>query len=192
MTTRTPTWKHVYPDPIYKWPWEDLRAPATSINPPGADSDADIDPADGTLLFASNVTETIAVLLQMPHGWREGSAIRPHLHWSKTTDAAGDVVWQIKYRVFNAGDVPPDFSDFVSATSRSEEPGSTQKHVIEIFPEIDMTGKSVSCMLSVVLQRDHDAAADDYEADARVWEFDVHYQIDSLGSIQEYTKETVS
>ena len=50
----------------------------------------------------------------------------------------------------------------------------------------------MSCICSFVIQRDHDAAADDYAADAKMWEFDLHYQLDSLGSIEEYLKEASS
>ena len=188
MAAKYPRIRHVVPDTDTAWPWEDLRSPASGIRV-GAVAPADLD-SDGGLLFASNATETASTILQMPHGWLEESDVRPHVHWSKTSDAAGDVEWQIRYRVFNEGAVAPTWSSWISATGRSSEPGSTQIQVIETFPEIDMDGKNVSCMVSIQIQRDHDATDDNYGADAKLWEFDLHYQIDAMGSLAEYTKES--
>jgi hypothetical protein len=182
----------VYPNETYKFPWDDLRAPASSINPAGQTAGADIDSTDSTLLFASNATETAAVILQMPHAWREGSTISPHIHASKTTDAAGEIAWQIRYRVIGIGEVPPDWSDWQDWEVRSEDPGATQTHVLYAFPDITMTGQTLSTIISVQIQRDHDNAADTYEADARLWEFDIHYRSDGLGSIEEFSKVEVS
>lgn len=192
MAPRTATWKHIYPDVDYQWPWEDLRSPASAINPAGQAAGADIDETDSSLLFASNATETCAIITQMPHGWREGSEIHPHIHWCKTTDAAGGVCWQIRYRVIGIGDTPPDWSDWQDREDRTETVGANQNHILDEFPAIDMTGQTVSCVISVQIQRDHDATEDTYEADAKLWEFDFHYQVDSLGSIEEYTKEPTS
>jgi len=178
VTTRTP-------DDVR---WTDLRAPASSINPAGQAAGADIDATDSSLLFASNATETAAVILQMPHEWKEGSEIRPHIHWSKTSDAAGGVEWEYRYRVFNVGDVVPAWSDWLAADSQSSDPGATQAMVIDGFPDIDMTGFTLSAMISVAIRRNVDATDDTYAADAKLWEFDIHYQIDSRGSAEEFVK----
>jgi hypothetical protein len=177
VTTRTP-------DDVR---WDDLRAPATAINPPGAVSDPDID-EDGTLLFDDGGVEQVAIIFQMPHAWKEGSAISPHLHWSKTTDAAGDVEWEYRYRVIGIGEVPPAWSTWTAADSRSAEPGATQAHTLDAFPDIDMTGQTLSSIVSFQIRRNPAAADDNYAADARLWEFDVHYQIDSRGSAEEFVK----
>lgn len=159
--------------------WDDLRAPATGINLPGALASPSAG-LDGSLLF-SNVTENnIAVLMQLPHSWKEGSEVRPHVHWSKTTDGAGDVVWEIRYRVIPIHGLPPAWTAWTAATSRSQDPGSTQKHVLDAFPAIDLTGAALSAMLSFQIRRNPAAVA--------LWEFDLHYLVDSLGSRQEYVK----
>lgn len=67
--------------------WDDLRFPVTAVNPPGNVSDPDIDPTTGLLLFAHNATNLVYIVAQMPHEWHEGSGIRPHIHWMKTTTA---------------------------------------------------------------------------------------------------------
>ena len=176
VTTTTPTYVR----------WDDLRSPATALNlqgptgPPTADT-------DGSLLFAHNSTNQVAIIQQMPHAWLEGSEIRPHVHWSKTTDAAGGVVWEMRYRLVGFGDVASDWSDWIAGTLAGAA-DSTQKHRVTGFGPIDMEGETLSCILSFQVRRNHAAEADDYGANVRMWEFDTHYQIDSRGSAQEFVK----
>ena len=85
--------------------WDDLRFPATAINPPGQASDPDVEASSGLLLFDSNGTELIYAFVQMPHAWKEGSSISPHVHWQKTTSAAGDVLWRMRYKMAPIGEV---------------------------------------------------------------------------------------
>ena len=164
--------------------WDDLRAPASSINPVGSLTPPSIDSSDGSLLFSTN--DTVAIWFQLPHGWREGTELRPHLHWVKTTTGAGLPNWQMKYKFANAGEVLPAFSSLVSSTVGVSDSNTINKHALSYFPAIDATGKLISSMLCVVLQRT--SAGDTYGADAKLLEFDIHYQVDSTGSRQEYIK----
>ena len=132
--------------------WDDLRFPAVAINPPGAASDPDVDPTDGTLLFAAGSTEVVFFAVQLPHCWKMGSAISPHVHWVKTTSAAGTVKWTLSYRWADLGETLSAWSDADAA-------------------KIARVGGD-----------------DTYGADAKLLEFDIHYQIDSRGSDTEYVK----
>ena len=164
--------------------WDDLRAPATAIPLQGQQGDPDRD-TDGTLLFSSSAVEQIAVLFQIPHSWI-GTGVRFHAHWDKSTDAGGDVVWEERHRIVNVNSIPGAWSDWAEASGRSQTIGADQTVLVDGFTEYDMTGKKVSCMVSVQLRRNVDAAGDTYAADARLWEADIHYQRFGLGSEQEY------
>ena len=56
--------------------WDDLRFPAQGINPAGAASPPTVDDTTfpGTLLFATNATNVIAGVAQLPHAWKRGTA----------------------------------------------------------------------------------------------------------------------
>ena len=173
--------------------WEDLRFPAQAVDLGGLSDPPDIQADTGLFLFDPTVVETIAILAQMPHGWKEGSAIRPHIHWAKTSDASGDVVWSLIYKWFNAGEVAPAYSAVQTATTQANlDPGSTQSHVISVFPEIDATGKDISSLFLCVIGRLATDGGDDYAADALYYEFDIHYQVDSFGSAAEFVKQDVA
>jgi hypothetical protein len=81
------------------WPalnvWDDLRFPAQAINPAGAAEAPTVDQDEakfpGTLLFAGNKDASISGIAQCPHAWSRGTALRPHIHWSKPVGSASAV-----------------------------------------------------------------------------------------------------
>jgi len=173
----------------YHSSWDDLRFPVTAINPPGAVSDPTFDTTNGTLLFGATGTDVIYVIAQMPHSWKEGTAVVPHVHWYKTTSAAGNVLWRLEYKKFPIGAVgDADFTAIDQATPAISDGNVALTHALTSFGEIDMTGLTLSDMLLMKVSRIGDNAADTYGADAALMEFDIHYQIDGLGSQQEFTK----
>lgn len=167
--------------------WEDLRVPATGISVGGFISAPTKQTNTGFLLFNDAALNAVGILIQMPHAWKVGSAIRPHVHWAKTTDAPGDVTWTMNYSWWGLGEVQPAGSAAADAVPIND-PLSTQKQVISNFPEIDGTGKDISYLIFVNLLRNGVDASDTYAGPAVLYEFDIHYQIDSFGSNEEFTK----
>ena len=166
--------------------WDDLRFPATAINPPGQVSDPDIDVTDGTLLFDPAATEIIMGVAQMPHPWLEGSSLEAHIHWSPTDGAAGDVLWRFDYQWANIGDAFPGSwtsSDTVAATTETDD-----DHLYTDLEEMAGVGKTFSSMIKWRLSRIGGDVLDTYAADAKLLELDFHYRIDSVGSGKELAK----
>jgi len=171
--------------------WDDLQFPAAAINPPGLGSDPGYDTTNGGYLFDANSTELLFFQAQMPHGWREGSSIRPHVHWQKTTSAAGNVYWQLDYKKTPIGSVMDGaFTTLFNTSTVDGTPDNdtANEHLITALGDIDMTGNELSDMLVMKLSRIGGNGADTYGADARLLEFDIHYEIDGFGSGREFIK----
>jgi hypothetical protein len=166
--------------------WEDLRFPATGINPPGAASDPVRDTSDGRLVFSASATNIIAVQVQMPHAWLPGSSLHPHVHWSPATANSGNVLFQISYKIANVNEAFP--ADFTTAVVIGAAGGAADKHQLSSFPSIPMTGKTLSCMLLMLIARIGGDDQDTYASTIKLNEFDIHYEIDTLGSAEELTK----
>ena len=166
--------------------WDDLRAPATGINPAGSAASATVDTEDGSLLFANGQVQTVAITFQMPHTWKVGTDVSFHIHWCKTTAAAGTVKWQAKYKWTNIGDVIPPFSAFSDGTEAIPNSDIANKHAIFEFTDYFGVGKTISSQITIVLQRN--TTGDTYGATVKLLEADIHYQVDSFGSGQEYVK----
>lgn len=166
--------------------WEDLRAPATGINPPGQEADPDWDLSNIGWLFDASGIEVLHIIMQMPHSWKQGSNIRPHIHWQPTTTNTGGVYWRMKYKWTNVGDT--DAGSWTTIYVVDPGDGTAYKHQIAAFEEIVGTGKTISSILSIEISRQGGEGTDTYTADALFKEFDIHYEVDSNGSDEEYVK----
>ena len=169
--------------------WDDLRFPAAAVNPPGLASDPDFDTVNGGYLFGSAATELLFLAAQMPHAWKEGTSLHPHVHWQKTTSAGGEVLWRLEYKKAPIGEVmDAAFTalDVTSTVSRTPDTDTANLHLISEFSDIAMVGGGLSDMLLIKLSRIGGDGSDTYGADARLLEFDIHFEINSFGSADEF------
>jgi len=167
--------------------FDDLRFPATAINPPGSASDPDFDTIRGGWLFADGSTELLFILGQLPHNYNEGSTLHPHIHWVQ--ENSGDVLWQLDFKWFNNGaEYPADFTT-LQTVKKVFNYSSGSLSQISAFQPITGEGMGISSMFAMKLSRIGGDAADTYTGDALMMEFDFHYEIDGHGSEREYLKE---
>jgi hypothetical protein len=165
--------------------WDDLRGPANGINPTGSPSAATPNTADGSLTFAKG---NVAIAwFQMPHNWKLGSNIVIHIHWSKSTTNAGVCNWQMKYKWGGIGEVMPAFSELAKGTEVIPNSNTVDKHALMSWPEVSGNGKTLSSMICVYIARINDGD-DTFTGAGNLYEIDIHYQIDSMGSRQELIK----
>jgi len=145
--------------------------------------------------FDATTPEEVFFSVQIPHNYMLGSDLDAHVHWVPTADGtSGQVVsWGLEYTIANIGDV---FGNTSIAYGNTHIPAddvlAQDKHYLTEVTTIDGSGiDSVSTMLMCRLFRDAGGAGktDDYASDAALLEFDLHYQIDSLGSRSEYSKD---
>lgn len=169
----------------FKLSWDDLRAPATTISIFGFGTDPDFNSTKIGYDFDPATTETLYIIFQMPHTWKEGTGIRPHLHWLPSNTNTGNVLWRIEYKWTNVGDT--ESGSFTTLDSLDAADGVAEKHQVASFAEIDGSGKTLSSVLSIQLSRIGGDASDTYNADALLKEFDIHYQIDRIGSDNEFS-----
>ena len=178
---------------IFEPVWDDLRFPAQGINPPGAVSDPAVEAETGLLLFSASQTNVVAGVAQMPHSWREGSVIVPHVHWQKTVAGAGDVLWRFEYdNIVDPGEISDllyaNVLDVTTPVPGTPDDNAARRNLISSFGEVDTTGKRISCCILWKLSRIGGDGADTYAELARLVEFDIHYQLDGGGSWQQFIK----
>lgn len=169
--------------------WEDLRMPASGINPPGAASDPTRDTTTGLLVFSGSADNVIAGVAQMPHGWRPGTIVRPHLHLRfPTADAGKNTRWKFEYDVASpSGDFTNNDGVFTTlATITVANPNNVKKHVLGAFGDLSMTGmKESSCVVWKISRLANTDAADDDTNACVLLEFDIHYQDEKAGTVPE-------
>ena len=168
-------------DAAYGLRWDDLRFPASTIRVGG--SGTATEDTDGTLVFVGNLDKIIQGVAQMPHSWKQGTPIRPHLHLQAKTSSAGvSSSWKLTWDIANVnGNFGVTTGDETVAFNNPED---TTKHCIKGFSEIAMTGFKWSCVIKWTLERL--GSSDSDNTSVNLIEFDIHYQSDARGSVPEY------
>lgn len=173
--------------------YDDMRVPATNFQVGASAPDlAAFGPSGNLLAYAfagtGAIVEQAFFNLQMSHKYKLGTNLIAHIHWAPTTADAGNVVWQLEY--FWADELGT-YGAPTTITITDASDGTPWKHQIADFPVIAASagkGDSISSILVCRLFRDPAHASDTYEQDASVLEFDLHYQVDTIGSRGEHSK----
>jgi hypothetical protein len=138
--------------------------------------------------FAPDQSNEMHFSLQLPHTYKEGTNIFPHVHWCKTTSNEGNVKWGIEYTIKNYNDVFGGTSILEATTISVGDDNTPYEHLITNLGEITGTGLKISAMLMGRVYRLGTDTEDTYPDDAALLEIDIHYQLDAAGSTQIYTK----
>lgn len=178
--------------------WNDLLVnPATARNNGNTSPDWStfLTPNLNTWFFANSADQEVCFSVQLPHDYKEGSTIYPHIHWSSTTAAGTSrVMWKLDYQWVNLGD---QFTASTSTTLSGYEVvgGSSEslvayEHAITNLGEngISGTGKKISSILMCRLYRAGSDGSDTFTGAAALLSIDFHYEIDSFGSNLPFTK----
>jgi hypothetical protein len=151
--------------------------------------------AEGTLDYKDSATTAdYAVMnVQINHDWKIGSIVYPHLHWFQSQ--AGVPNWLIQYRWQINGEA--------KTTSWTNYPLNTQVFtytsgtIMQISHNSGLTppeGAGLSDILQLRLIRDSNntstefAGNDPVTGNVSTVNLDVHYEINSIGSDEEYVK----
>jgi hypothetical protein len=163
--------------------WEDLRFPATVIRVGAGATHPEFDTTVPGLRFRHTHTDVAYVIAQLPHSWAEGTDLRPHVHWTKTTAAEGGVYWELAYKWASIGGVADAaWTILASAVPAVSDADLADRHALTNLGTIPAAGRKISDMLLMRIRRVHDHATDTYGAVARLLEFDIHHQVDGTGS----------
>lgn len=181
--------------------FEDLQVPVFSTSSGGSQPPSIAKVKDNgaasqgvfTYFFSASTEQELYFTVQLPHQWKEGSIIYPHVHWLTTSDCNSNKVrWGLEYTWVNLagnfgntsiiyGEDPIAVNGAVTAyeSAITELGGGTG---------IDATGKTISSFLICRIFRDATATSDNYSGSAGLLGIDFHIQKDALGSNTLYAK----
>ncbi|MBI5372983.1 MAG: hypothetical protein HZA79_13255 [Sphingobacteriales bacterium] len=191
-TSDTPLWRRLVGDGEVRW--DDLRV--VLDNGSNAAQLSYLSGSSGPQIWYfrnDQGVEAMSFNVQLPHSWKEGTTIYPHLHWVPKTSASGNVEWNFEYSWVNYDpDTPQQFPAYTTSTVVSTGPFTATTHKITALTAsnagISGTGKKISSILVCRIWRNSGNAADTYNADAGVLFVDFHIQVDGWGSRSEYVK----
>ena len=169
--------------------WDDLRFPVSNIRVPGTNP-ASWETFNGfqVLGFAAEAVneEQVFFLAQIPHGYKYGTDLEFHVHWVPETADSAVVRWGLEYEWANINGVFTGETTTIYGNETIND--NAGKHILTDLGSITNSGHTLSSMLMCRLFRNSSSETDTFDDFAYLLEADFHYQIDQIGSRQEYVK----
>lgn len=152
--------------------------------------------AEATLDFADNcvsASDYVYFNVQLNHDRKLTSAIEPHLHWLQASSNVPN--WLVQYRWQRTGEAKvTSWTDAACTTQVFTYTSGTIHQITDCTDISAPSGDGVSDIVQIRLSRDTGnvstlfAGADPLTGDASAMSFDLHVEVDALGSSTEYTK----
>lgn len=167
--------------------WDDLRFPASGGKLPASSSPTWTTWNTDFQLLGFDTGEYIFFFVQLPHRWKTGTKISPHLHIVAETAGAGagaeNMKWELTYTWANINNA---YGAGVTINGGDVDLQDTQadRHFIYEFPFIEGEGKGLSSMLVCKLERV--STSNNYSDLIFLLEFDIHILQTEDGSEEEY------
>lgn len=179
--------------------WDDSRSPASGAGPGATNPTfAQFRDSDGTGTGSVGVYaqrfddpgagtdgEDLMFDNQLSHMMMTGSLFSPHVHWSPSTAVVGNVGWGMEYSEANIGDAFPLTTIVRVAAATS---GTQYDHQLSDLGDVVKADRAFSCMFKSRIFRTDVGGIDTYASSVWLHEFDIHFEIDTMGTREEYVK----
>lgn len=146
----------------------------------------DFAPLSGLQLYAftdSGDVNEIFCRFEIPHDYKAGTDLRPHIHWSPSISTSGNVEWSLDLII---GDDDTPFLSCCGHKAVDAVVSADVYHSCEFSPFIpgSVSGHTIQpgAIMLARLYRDSGADSDTYDGDARLLSFGIHYQAYAQGS----------
>jgi len=177
--------------------WDDIRIVPSAFDFAGASDPTLITWQPGGLgttfrVWEFNVNDEVFFTIQLPHTYKLGSNLYPHIHWTPKDQGVIEngrtVAWTLDYSIADDGGV---FGSSTTVDLTDTCNGVDHRH--ERSPSGVIDGSGIADISSILIGRLYRNAGDtwiDNSAAARpvLLEFDIHYEMDSTGSHEELVK----
>lgn len=138
----------------------------------------------------NNAMHEMFCTFEIPHEYKAGTDLRPHVHWVSDTSGTGNVLWQITYSI---GDDDLAFTEATTISAVCPVKAPNLYNSCEFSPVISgvISGYRVQpgAIIAARLFRDSAASGDTYEGVAKLLTLGVHYQTDKLGTTTVFANE---
>jgi hypothetical protein len=165
--------------------WDDIMFSPTSFKG-GVTDPPTFAAITGTIYgwrFDAATGQAIHGSFEVPHSYKQYTDLEFHIHWCPTTTNTGNIVWGIEYTVADIG-VVLSAARTVSIVPLAA-PGVVNKHILTDI--VSIPGTRIGAVVSYRLFRQN-GGTDTFTGNAFLLSVGVHYQSDTLGSRQEFSK----
>ncbi len=143
-------------------------------------------------MFSEGTEQELYFTVQIPHGYKIGSTIYPHVHWTSVTGipSGTNVVWGLEYTVVAVAGAFPTTQTLTanSVISAVGTPSGTGQHLITALGSISGSGVGISTVFVCRVYRKAADAADTFGNSVGLLGIDFHIEKDTYGSRSDFTK----
>ena len=172
--------------------WDDLRVSLSTAKLPAADYPGWGQIKDngsgsvGVFGYHFGDGEYVFLTTQLPHSYKEGSTIYPHIHFMTTTDVSPTDKFGIGLE-YLWSDISDTLATTTTVVTREVETGvnTAYDHQLADIPAAGIagTGMGISSIFMCRLYR-YAATGDNYAGDIVITDFDIHFEKDTWGSTE--------
>jgi len=135
------------------------------------------------LRFNNNATDEVHGSFELRHGYKEGTDLEVHIHWSPDSTDNNLTTWGLEYTVAIVGSV---FPATTTVTYNASSGGVADAHLLTTICTISGTSLNISSVIHFRLFRN--GSTDAFTGNAFLHRIGVHYQVDTIGSTQQTAK----
>jgi hypothetical protein len=174
-------------------PWRDETNDALTLKTLGAGVSANTVQGTVDFVHAADTSDYAILNIQLNHDRDLTSVISPHIHWLQAENASPN--WVVMYRWQKQGGTKEEaWTPLKAGTLITTYSTGTIHQISECADITPPVGTAISDILQFRIVRDHSnrkgvwTGDDAYTATVALLAFDVHLQINSLGSTSEFIK----
>lgn len=170
--------------------WKDITGSIGSWSLDGAAGKADYDTTERLIVLEpsgslSTEADVVYAIFQLQHDMKAETPLKLHLHWRQPN---ATITFQWKYRIINNGEISAAVwtaGGTVPATGDANAFEWTEGAIDQItkLGEIATTDVGLSSIIQIKLARTDATAGNVY-----IYDIDMHYEADAIGSSTEYAK----
>jgi hypothetical protein len=141
------------------------------------------------LLFSPNTMNQVWVDFHIDHDYALGTVLYPHVHWLPMTTGTGTVRWGIEYSVAKGHQQGASSIFPATTTVYVEQTISANSQYMHFVAEVSQanaipsTNVEPDSVIKVRIFRDAAHVNDTYTGDVHAWQSDLHYQFNTLGTL---------
>lgn len=152
---------------------------------------------ENTLDFSnlSTLSDYAVQVFQIKHGWKVGSVVYPHIHFFQTEDLLPNLLLEYRWQINGQAKTNSWTRLPFNKVAFPFPPGpATLNQIIYTSPLTPPIGSELSDVIQTRIIRDMSntsglfTSPDNYTGNVSVTSFDIHIELDTLGSNTEYIK----
>lgn len=175
--------------------FDDVVGPAVSLRISGPGLSANVTESTLEYLTTADLSDYIYTNVQLPHKWKVGSVIYPHIHYPQIIAAQPNFLVQYRWQKLGGIKVTAWTSLKCNTPLFTYTPSTTLNQLVTTVAGITPpTGSGISDVVQFRVLRDNAnasgvfAGADPIAAVVSLDSFDIHVETDTLGSRNEFAK----